>query len=41
MRRERTVIGYHGCDAAVAERLLAGAPFTLSANNFDWLGRGV
>lgn len=41
MRHERTVIGYHGCDALVAERLLAGEPFTLSANNFDWLGRGV
>lgn len=41
MRHERTVIGYHGCDATVAERLLEGEPFTLSANNFDWLGLGV
>jgi len=24
MRHERTVIGHHGCDAAVAEWLLAG-----------------
>ena len=41
MRHERTVIGYHGCDATVAERLLAGEPFAPSDNNFDWLGRGV
>lgn len=41
MRHERTVIGYHGCDALVAERLLAGEPFAPSDNNFDWLGRGV
>ena len=41
MRHERTVIGYHGCDVSVAERLLAGEPFAPSDNNFDWLGRGV
>jgi hypothetical protein len=38
---ERTVLGYHGCDAQVAERLLAGEPFTPSDNDYDWLGRGV
>jgi hypothetical protein len=41
MRHDRTVIGYHGCDLAVAERLLAGEPFVPSDNDFDWLGRGV
>jgi hypothetical protein len=41
MRHDRTVIGYHGCDASVAERLLAGDAFKPSDNDFDWLGRGV
>jgi hypothetical protein len=37
----RVVHGYHGCDAAVAEQLLAGEPFEPSENDYDWLGRGV
>jgi hypothetical protein len=41
MRYDRTVIAYHGCDAAIAERLLRGEPFRRSANNYDWLGGGV
>ncbi len=35
------ILGYHGCEAAVAERLLAGAPFTVSRNVYDWLGEGI
>jgi hypothetical protein len=35
------VLGYHGCDARVAEKLLSGAPFKASANDYDWLGSGV
>lgn len=39
---QRTVVGYHGCDAAVAERVLAGkAGLNLSTNAYDWLGEGV
>lgn len=41
MRSDRTIIAYHGCDHAVAERLLKGAPFSPSQNDFDWLGRGI
>ncbi len=41
MRHDRTVIGYHGCDEAVARRLLAGEPFRKSKNDFDWLGEGI
>jgi hypothetical protein len=37
----RLVIGYHGCDASTAERILAGERFTPSENEFDWLGRGI
>ncbi len=41
MRYDRTVLAYHGCDAAVAERLLRGEPFRKSENDYDWLGAGV
>jgi hypothetical protein len=35
------VLGYHGCDNAVAERLLGGDRFRLSENDYDWLGPGI
>ncbi|KZD07181.1 hypothetical protein [Oceanibaculum pacificum] len=35
------VLGYHGCDKKVAERLLKGAPFRTSDNDWDWLGPGI
>jgi hypothetical protein len=35
------VLGYHGCDRTVGERLLAGEPFRASANEYDWLGPGI
>src|SRR5713101_1787982 len=39
---QRTVVGYHGCDAALADRVLAGkARLNLSANTYDWLGEGI
>ena len=39
---ERVVTGYHGCDAAVAARVLAGAaPLNISTNAYDWLGQGI
>jgi hypothetical protein len=41
LRYDRVVIAYHGCDAATAERLLAGEPFKPSRNDFDWLGWGA
>ena len=41
MRYDRTVIAYHGCDAAVAERLLRGERFRRSENAYDWLGTGI
>lgn len=41
----RTVIGYHGCTKAFAERVLSGEIGTHewkpSKNNFDWLGHGI
>ncbi len=41
MKYDRTVIAYHGCDAEVAEQLLAGVCFKPSENDFDWLGKGI
>ena len=35
------VLGYHGCDHSVGERLLAGTAFKLSDNDYDWLGPGI
>jgi hypothetical protein len=35
------ILGYHGCDQAVAEKLLAGDSFEKSQNDYDWLGWGI
>lgn len=42
LKYQRTVIGYHGCDDAVARRvLLQGKKLKQSENDHDWLGRGI
>src|SRR5437867_3925442 len=39
---QRVVIGYHGCDAELAGEVLAGkALLKVSANLYDWLGKGI
>lgn len=36
------ILGYHGCDSDVGERLLGGAAsFAPSNNDYDWLGPGI
>jgi hypothetical protein len=36
------VLGYHGCDRAVAERVIAGKEhLKASDNDYDWLGSGI
>ena len=36
------VLGFHGCDREVAERVLAGEQDLLaSTNDYDWLGHGI
>lgn len=35
------VLGYHGCDAAVAEQIFAGAQMERSDKAYDWLGNGA
>lgn len=38
----RLVVGYHGCDRTVAERVLLGRDhLKVSDNDWDWLGTGV
>ena len=39
---QRTIVGYHGCDAKVADdALLSGELLDQSENKHDWLGKGV
>ncbi len=35
------VLGYHGCDQRVGERILKGESFKPSDNEYDWLGPGI
>jgi len=36
------VLGFHGCDRRVAERVFAGkSTLKSSENDYDWLGHGV
>ena len=35
------ILGYHGCDKAVGERILEGELFKQSNNDYDWLGPGI
>ena len=35
------VLGFHGCDAAKAEKFLSGERLKPSRNDYDWLGHGI
>ncbi len=35
------VLGYHGCDERIGERILKGESFKPSDNEYDWLGPGI
>lgn len=39
--RSGFVLGYHGCDEAVAETILGGDPMRISTRDYDWLGPGA
>ena len=41
VRAPDEVIAYHGCHSDTADRVLAGEPFVLSSNPYDWLGTGI
>jgi hypothetical protein len=39
---QRFVIGYHGCDKEIADRVLTGeGDLEYSSNQHDWLGKGI
>jgi len=39
---QRLVIGYHGCDAAVRDKvIMQGGKLDGSQNKYDWLGHGI
>jgi hypothetical protein len=35
------ILGFHGCDKATGEQILAGADFKTQRNDYDWLGHGI
>ena len=37
----RTVVGYHGTSAKIADALVDGTPFSESSSVSEWLGTGV
>jgi hypothetical protein len=42
MKWSSFVLGYHGCDETVGERVLSGqTELRESTNDYDWLGRGI
>lgn len=41
-RRPGLIIGFHGCDKSVVDKVLSGDDIlTTSTNDYDWLGHGV
>lgn len=41
-RKLSPVIGFHGCDRSIAEKVLAGnSHLNASENTYDWLGSGI
>lgn len=41
-RRSNLIIGFHGCDQSVVDKVLAGEENLLaSTNDYDWLGNGI
>lgn len=41
-KRSNLVIGFHGCDQLIVEKILNGEDeLTVSQNNYDWLGHGI
>lgn len=41
-RRSNLVIGFHGCDQSIAQKVVAGEENLLaSTNDYDWLGNGI
>lgn len=39
--RSGLVIGFHGCDESVLNKVIAGSSLQASKNDYDWLGNGI
>lgn len=40
--RSNLIVGFHGCDMSVVDRVVAGKDsLTASTNDYDWLGNGI
>lgn len=41
-RRSNLVIGFHGCDKSIIDKVLSGQECLVpSTNDYDWLGHGI
>lgn len=41
-KRSNLIIGFHGCDQSVVDKVITGKEHLLtSINNYDWLGHGI
>lgn len=40
-KRSNLVIGFHGCDQSIVEKVLNGEELSMSNNDYDWLGHGI
>lgn len=41
-RRSNLVVGFHGCDQSIANKIIEGKDDLIaSTNDYDWLGHGI
>ncbi|GHU83051.1 hypothetical protein FACS189415_4610 [Bacteroidia bacterium] len=40
-KRPNLVLGFHGCDSSVAQKVIEGGDLIPSTNDYDWLGEGI
>ena len=41
-KRSNLIIGFHGCDQSVVDKVITGKEDLLaSKNDYDWLGNGI
>lgn len=40
-KRPNLILGFHGCDESIAEKVINGGCLKESTNDYDWLGHGI
>ena len=40
-KRPNLILGFHGCDESIAEKVINGGCLKESTNDYDWLGSGI